>query len=79
MLFAEAGVVGLETVQAWDDDGFVVLPAFLSAAQVAPAVAGLGLLFPTAEEFHGGADDAERRASLTSSAVLTNFRSRASS
>ena len=43
---------------AWDDDGFVVLPGFLTAADLAPALAELGSLYPTAEEFHGGTDPA---------------------
>jgi hypothetical protein len=43
--------------QAWDDEGFVVLPAFLPAAELAAAVADLGLLFPTAAEFHDGVDE----------------------
>ena len=33
-------------------DGFVILPAFLSAEELAPAVADLPTVFPTAEEFH---------------------------
>jgi len=41
----------------WEDDGFVVLPAFLSAVQLAPAVGELGQVFPTADEFHDGVDD----------------------
>jgi len=36
--------------------GFVVLPAFLSAEDLRPAQDELGLLFPTAEEYHDGRD-----------------------
>lgn len=43
---------------AWDDDGFVVFPGFLSAGDLTPALAELELVFPTAEQFHGGSDPA---------------------
>ena len=43
-------------VERWDEDGFVVLPSFLSADEFAPAVAELPGLFPTGDEFH---DDLE--------------------
>ncbi len=46
--------------QAWDDDGFVVLKSLLSAAELAPALAELPLLYPTAEEFHGNVDAGRR-------------------
>jgi len=46
-----------EAVRAWDEDGFVVLPAFLSAAQLAPGVYELPLLFPTAKQFHDRVDE----------------------
>jgi hypothetical protein len=46
-----------EAARAWDEDGFVVLPAFLAAAELAGGVADVGLLFPTPDEFHGGVDE----------------------
>jgi hypothetical protein len=51
------GVTPEQAVETWDTDGFAVLPAFLPAAELAPAVAELGLLFPAADEFHGSRDD----------------------
>lgn len=39
-------------VHAWRTDGFVVLPAYLSSADLAAATAELPLLFPTADQFH---------------------------
>lgn len=42
--------------QALDDDGFVVLPGFLSEADLAAGVAALPTLYPTADQFH---DDVE--------------------
>lgn len=44
------------TVRTWHEDGFVVLPAFLPEAELAPAVAELRMLFPTASEFHDNVD-----------------------
>lgn len=44
----------------WREDGFVILPGYLSCAQVQPAVDELPLLFPTAEEYHGGSDQSLR-------------------
>ena len=41
---------------AWQDDGFVVLPGFLPASELVPAVAELGLMFPSADGFHDRAD-----------------------
>ena len=42
--------------RSWIEDGFVVLPGYLPATDLAPAVDELGLLFPSAAEFHDGAD-----------------------
>lgn len=40
--------------ETWLDDGFVVLPAYLPADVLEPAVRGLGRMFPTGDEFHDG-------------------------
>jgi hypothetical protein len=54
----KTGVVDLAAaVREWESDGFVVLPGFLSESELAPAVAELGLLFPSAEDFHAGTDE----------------------
>jgi hypothetical protein len=42
--------------QSWIEDGFVVLPGYLPGTDLAPAVDELGLLFPSAADFHDGAD-----------------------
>ena len=42
----------------WAEDGFVVLPEVLSADELAPAVAELPRLYPTADEFHDDVDPA---------------------
>jgi hypothetical protein len=52
-----------DAVQRWRDDGFAVLPGYLSTDALAPGVAELPLLYPTADEFHADADD-PRRAGL---------------
>lgn len=44
------------TRHSWIKDGFAVLPGYLPAADLDPAVSELGLLFPTADEFHGAVD-----------------------
>jgi hypothetical protein len=38
----------------FDEHGYVLLPAYVTAEELEPAQASLGQLFPTAEEFHGG-------------------------
>ncbi|HUR76673.1 MAG TPA: phytanoyl-CoA dioxygenase family protein [Acidimicrobiales bacterium] len=41
-------------VRAWREDGFTILPALIPAEELAAAVEGLRLLYPTADEFHDG-------------------------
>ena len=48
----------------FDEHGFVLIPAYLSAEELAPAQAELPLLFPTAEEFHAD-PTSERNARYT--------------
>ncbi|WP_078980912.1 phytanoyl-CoA dioxygenase family protein [Embleya scabrispora] len=45
----------------WSRDGFVVLPGFLPAEDLASAQAGLEVLHPTAAGFHDGLDPRGRR------------------
>jgi hypothetical protein len=40
----------------WNADGFLVLPAHLSRTELQRAIDELPLLFPTADEFHRGAE-----------------------
>lgn len=47
---------------AWRDHGFVVLPGYLSASDLQPALEELPSVFPTSDEFHDGVDpDRNRR------------------
>jgi hypothetical protein len=49
-------------VRAWRQDGFVILPAYTPATDLVAAVAGLPMLYPTAEEYHHRVDpDRNRR------------------
>jgi hypothetical protein len=43
----------------WCEDGFVVLPEFLTADELAPGLAELPAMFPTADEFHAHPDAAQ--------------------
>lgn len=45
-----------DVVGWWRDQGFVVLPGFLTADDLAPALGEFDRLFPTAEGFHDGTD-----------------------
>ena len=63
-----------EARQQLDERGFVVLPGYLSAEELAAAQAGLPAVFPTADEFHDGVDPG-RNAALSASqfAGIVNF------
>jgi len=45
-----------QILAAWRSDGFVILPGFLPAADLGPAVAQLGMMFPSADGFHDRSD-----------------------
>jgi hypothetical protein len=47
--------------RAWQSDGFVILPGFLPAHEIGPAVRELNLLFPSADGFHDGTDPRRER------------------
>lgn len=51
----------LALVRAWQEHGFVVLPGWLPSAELTAARAQLGLMFPSAEGFHSGADARRER------------------
>jgi hypothetical protein len=50
-----------DVAEAWRSQGFVILPAFLSADELAPVLAELDQLFPTPEGFHDGTDPRRSR------------------
>ncbi|OEU86868.1 hypothetical protein DB35_25040 [Streptomyces abyssalis] len=47
--------------QAWAEDGFVILPAFIPAGELKPATDELGLLFPSPDGFHDATDPRRER------------------
>ncbi len=47
----------IASLHQWHTDGCVLLPGYLSAAQIQPGVSELGHLFPTAHEFHAATDE----------------------
>lgn len=55
------------------EDGFVVVPAFLTSLDLAPAVDELPRLFPTADELHDDVDPARNRRFRDEFAGITNF------
>jgi hypothetical protein len=50
------GMQNEKVVDTWRTRGFVILPAFLSAEDIAPALGELEAMFPTSEGFHDGTD-----------------------
>jgi hypothetical protein len=48
-------------VDTWRSDGFVILPGYLSAEDLAPALGELESMFPTPEGFHDGTDSRRAR------------------
>ncbi|WP_173080883.1 phytanoyl-CoA dioxygenase family protein [Phytohabitans rumicis] len=50
-----------DAARAWHTDGFVILPGFLPARELTPAVRELDLLFPSADGFHDGTDPRRER------------------
>jgi hypothetical protein len=50
-----------DAARAWQTHAFVILPAFIPAAELKPAVGELELLFPSAEGFHDGTDPRRER------------------
>src|SRR5437660_6800585 len=62
-----------EPTATWDRDGFVILPAYLSRDDLAPACAELAVIFPSADEFHDDADKARNARFRDEFAGITNF------
>jgi hypothetical protein len=48
-------------VETWRTDGFVILPGYLSAEDLAPALDELETMFPTPDGFHDGTDPRRAR------------------
>jgi len=67
-------VVDLDSAaQAWQMHGFVILPGFVPAAELKPALEELPSMYPTAEGFHGGSDERRDRFTADEWAGIDSF------
>jgi hypothetical protein len=46
-----------DAVTQWKEHGFVILPGYVPLNELTPAQPEIGMLFPTAQEFHDGIDE----------------------
>jgi len=59
--------------RAWQTDGFVLLPGFIPAAELKPALDELPAMYPTAEGFHDGSDGRRDRFTVDEWAGIDSF------
>jgi hypothetical protein len=59
--------------QEWQTHGFVVLPGFVPAAELEPALGELPAIYPTAEGFHDGTDERRDKFALDEWAGIESF------
>ena len=57
----------------WQTRGFVILPGFVPAAELKPALDELPAMYPTAEGFHGGTDERRDRFTVDEWAGIDSF------
>jgi hypothetical protein len=57
----------------WQTDGFVILPGFIPAAELEPALGELPAMYPTAEGFHVGTDGRRDRFTVDEWAGIDSF------
>ena len=63
-----------EVIAHWKEHGFVILPGYVSLNELAPAQREIGMLFPTAQEFHDGIDEPRNaKYRVDEFAGITNF------
>lgn len=62
-----------EPVRSWHDRGFAILPGHLPTADLQEAVADLPMLYPTAAEYHDGADPERNRRFDDEHGGITDF------
>jgi aminoglycoside phosphotransferase (APT) family kinase protein len=62
-----------EPVRSWHDRGFAILPGHLATADLQEAVADLPMLYPTAAEYHDGADPERNRRFDDEHGGITDF------
>lgn len=67
-------MVGLgHAAKQWQTHGFVILPGFIPAAELAPALGELPAMYPTAEGFHAGTDKRRDRFTVDEWAGIDSF------
>ena len=59
--------------QEWQTHGFVILPGFVPAEELKPALGELPAMYPTAEGFHGGTDERRDRFTVDEWAGIDSF------
>ena len=59
--------------QEWQTHGFVILPGFVPAAELKPALDGLPAMYPTAAGFHDGTDERRDRFTADEWAGISAF------
>jgi Phytanoyl-CoA dioxygenase (PhyH) len=70
----ESAVVDLgDAVRQWRTDGFVILPGFIPAAELKPALDELPAMYPTADGFHDGTDERRVRFTVDEWAGIDHF------
>ena len=57
----------------WQTHGFVILPGFIPAAELRPALAELPAMYPTADGFHDGTDERRDRFTVDEWAGIDSF------
>lgn len=70
----EAAAVDLDSAaREWQTHGFVILPGFVPAAELEPALDELPAVYPTAEGFHDGTDERADRFTVDEWAGIDSF------
>jgi hypothetical protein len=70
----EAAAVDLHSAaREWHTHGFVILPGFVPAAELKPALADLPAMYPTAEGFHDRTDERRDRFTTDEWAGIDSF------
>jgi len=70
----EAAAVELDSAaRQWQTHGFVILPGFVPAAELKPALDELPAMYPTADGFHDGTDERRDRFTVDEWAGIDSF------
>jgi hypothetical protein len=70
----QAAAVDLDSAaRLWQTHGFVILPGFVPAAELKPALGELPAMYPSAEGFHDGTDERRDRFTVDEWAGIDSF------